>query len=1222
MSFTHLHLHTEYSLLDGANRINELGDHLKTLGMDAAAITDHGVLYGSLDFYQAMRKSGIKPILGCEVYVAPRRYTEKDGRVDKDPFHLILLAENMTGWQNLMWLVSEAFIRGFYYRPRIDMALLQDRHEGLICLSACLGGEVPQLILQGQYEAAREKALEYDALFGRNNYFLEIQANGLAEQAIVNNELIKISQETGIPLVASNDCHYTRREDAFSHDVLLCMQTGKTIKDENRMRMETDEFYVKSPEEMAAAFPHVPEALENTAKIAARCNVELDLKSDFSLPDFITPNGESAADYLRELAEAGLTKRLASIKTDEPHDVYWERLDLELSVIINMGYANYYLIVWDFIRFAKEANIFVGPGRGSGAASLAAYALQITNIDPIRYNLLFERFLNPERVSMPDFDIDFCIERRAEVMQYVTEKYGEDYVAQVISFGTLAPRLVIRDVARALDLPLSFADNLAKMVPLGGQGGKKMTLDLALQLNPDLRELYDMNEDAKRIIDLAKRFEGMPRHSSTHAAGVVITGRPVAELAPLSKNGDVVVVQYAKNSIESVGLMKFDFLGLRTLTVLREAADMVLENHGVTLDFDSMSFDDPRIYEMISNGDTSACFQLEGAGMTSFFKELKPESFEDIIAGIALYRPGPMDQIPRFVRARHDRTQITYDHPTLEPILDVTYGSMVYQEQVMQIVRDLGGFSMGQSDNIRRAMSKKSGAEFERYRKLFIYGGDDNGKPIEGSIARGIPEAVAAKIFEEVTAFSGYAFNKAHACAYAVVAYYTAWMKYYYPVEFMAAMLNSFNDIGKIANYIRDAKNMGLTVLPPDVNRSYGKFVAEDGAIRFGLNAIKNIGAHMVDEIIADRTDAGDFTSAGDFMRRVAKRGVGKAVVENLIKSSALDAFGVARAKLMAVCEPFMNQLARSNKLAMEGQLSFFSLGQAEEVDVEPQYPSLEELSQKDRLEHEKEMLGIYLSGHPLDRYESALAIVQPLEARRLNESAGPDDDEAMVVDEFFVDNQPVIMCGLILERKNLLTKNDDRMCRLTVEDLTGAFEVIVFPKLYESIKDEIVEGRVFIFAGNLSVRSEGISLKAMIVSELAVTQTSLPKDIKSFRQRIKRFERSKANEVRPEAAPPEPVQHVEPVPLNSFESLPADVEPDVALARGLAIRWFGDTDEPALSPVLATLEYFHGDLPVHLYLVKEKRVRQLPSVYAVSNRPEEIALLAARFGIENIGLL
>jgi len=1218
MSFTHLHLHTEYSLLDGANRIDEIAGHVKSLGMDSVAITDHGVLYGTLDFYQAMKKEGVKPILGCEMYVAPRSYTEKEGRADKDPYHLILLAENMTGWQNLMWLDSEAFIRGFYYRPRIDFELLKDRHEGLICLSACLGGEIPQLILQGLTAEAKNKALEYDALFGRGNFFLELQANGLAEQQIVNTELIKISEETGIPLVASNDCHYTKKSDAFSHDVLLCMQTGKTINDENRMKMETDEFYIKSPEEMQAAFSHVPEALENTRKIADRCNVELDLRRNFSLPDFSTPNEESAADYLRKISEEGLTKRLAVIETIDPHEDYWTRLDMELDVIIGMGYANYYLIVWDFVRFARESNIFVGPGRGSGAASLVAYALQITNIDPIRYNLLFERFLNPERVSMPDFDIDFCIERRAEVMQYVTDKYGEDYVAQVISFGTLAPRLVIRDVGRALDIPLSFTDRLAKMVPFMAPGNKKITLDMALQMNSDLKQLYEENEDARKIIDLGKRFEGMPRHSSTHAAGVVITGSPVAELAPLSRNNDIIVVQYAKNSIESVGLMKFDFLGLRTLTVLREAADMVEENHGVKVDFEALSFDDPKIYKMIADGETAAIFQLEGSGMTSFMKELRPESFEDIIAGISLYRPGPMEQIPQFVKARHDKSQIRYEHPLLEPILDVTYGCMVYQEQVMQIVRDLGGFSMGQSDNIRRAMSKKDGEQFARYRKLFIYGGEEGDLKVDGAIKRGVPEDVAINIFEEVTAFSGYAFNKGHASAYAVVAYYTAWMKAYYPVEFMAAMLNSFNDIGKISTYIRDAIDMGLQILPPDINKSVGRFVAEDGNIRFGLSAIKNIGANVVAEIVEERKTGGVFTSFGDFMRRIVKRGVGKAVVENLIKSSALDGFGVARARLSAVYEPFMNQIARANKQAMEGQLSIFSLGQVEEVDVEPQYPNLEELPHKQRLDQEKEMLGIYLSGHPLDRYEQAIGSMDTLAARAL-QVIDHDDEERLVEDVLFEDNQPAIMCGLVIERKLMTTKKNDRMCRLLVEDKTGSFEVIVFPKLYEEVKDEIGEGQVLVIGGNLSVRTEGISLKAKRIVEITPKQNGMPKELQSFYRRIRANGQQKAEPEKKEAKrplpPPDYLNHLAPV----VESEPDLEEP---AAKGFAIRWAGETDKESLAPLFAMLEYFHGSLPVHLYLVKEKRVRRLGSRFQVTDRPEELSLFAERFGVDNVGLL
>ncbi|NLB51074.1 MAG: DNA polymerase III subunit alpha, partial [Clostridiaceae bacterium] len=906
MAFTHLHLHTEYSLLDGANRIHELPGRLKELGMDACAITDHGSMYGVLEFYRTMKANGIHPIIGCEVYVAPRGHMDKDAALDRDPYHLILLAETNTGYENLVKLVSASHVDGFYYRPRVDMELLAQHQEGLIALSACLSGQVPRLILAGEQAQAVEAALQHRDLFGAENYFLEIQGNGLADQALVNSGLVRISKETGIPLVATNDCHYLLQEDAFAHEVLLCMQTGKTINSPDRMRMDTDTLYVRSPEEMETIFSNLPQALANTERIAARCQVELKT-GQISLPHFETGSDETAEELLKRLCREGLEKRLIQRQTGIPESAYLDRLDYELSVINSMGYTDYYLIVWDFIRFAHENGIMVGPGRGSGAASLAAYTLFITDIDPLKYDLLFERFLNKERVSMPDFDIDFCYERRGEVIDYVTQKYGADHVCQVITFGTLAARAVIRDVGRALDVSYAETDRIAKMIP----NQLKMTIDLALEMNPDLRKLYESDDATRRIIDLAKRFEGMPRHASTHAAGVIIAGKPVCEIAPLARNDESIVVQFTKDDIEDVGLLKFDFLGLRTLTVLQETSRLVEEKTGTAIDFDRMTYDDPRIFEMIGRGETDAVFQLEGGGMTQFLKELQPESFEDIIAGVALFRPGPMEQIPRYVSSRHDPKKVRYDWPMLEPILKVTYGVIVYQEQVIRIVRDLAGFSSAQADNVRRAMGKKIESLLQSYRTLFIDGGvDENGIPVKGAKANGVPRKVAEKLFDDIYAFAGYAFNKAHAASYAAVAYNTAWCKYYYPVEYMAAILNShLGDLGKAGQYIRVAESMGVAVLPPDINKSGLRFQPEGKAIRFGLAAVKNVGREAIGALIQERDQNGPYESYGSFLRRMCDSALNRKMIESLIRSSALDFFGVGRSKMIAVIEPFCDSI-------------------------------------------------------------------------------------------------------------------------------------------------------------------------------------------------------------------------------------------------------------------------------------------------------------------------
>jgi len=924
--FVHLHLHTEYSLLDGAIRIKELPKRLKEMGMDACAITDHGSMFGCVEFFKAMKAEGLKPIIGCEVYVAPgsRFVKSQDPRV-RPYYHLILLAKDNEGLKNLNRLVSAGWTEGFYRKPRIDKELLERWHDGIICLSGCLAGEISCLIKDGKLQEAEQTALWYDKVFGRGNYYLEIQSNFLRDQSKVNAGLVKISSNTGIPLVATNDCHYLKKEDSKVHEVLLCMQTGAKLSDPDRMKFETEDFYVRSETEMRRFFSEIPEAVSNTAKIADMCTAEYDFNT-IHLPSYEAPQGfNSNKEYLRYLVTSGLEKRFKNKGKAADDDVYLKRADYELGVINSMGYTDYYLIVWDFINYAKTCGIMVGPGRGSGAGSLAAYAIGITDVDPIRYNLVFERFLNSERVSMPDFDVDFCYERRQEVIDYVTRKYGGDRVAQVITFGTLAARICIRDVARVLELPYAQTDKIAKMIP----ESMGMTIEGALELRKDLRSEYESDPAVKKVIDIAMRLEGMPRHASTHAAGVIISGVPITDIAPLAVNDGNTVVQFAKADIESVGLLKFDFLGLRTLTVLRDTADMVKENYGIDINFDRIPLDDKNVYDMIGAGDTVGVFQLESAGMTQFMKDLKPTSIEDVTAGISLYRPGPMDQIPKYVQGKHDSSSITYDHPLLEPILNVTYGCMVYQEQVMQIVRDLAGFSMGQSDNIRRAMSKKKKSLMEKYRKLFIYGGtDETGRAIDGAIKRGVPEAVADKIFNEVAGFAGYAFNKSHAACYAIVGYYTAYFKYYYPTEFMAAMMNSFRfNIVQAAYYINCCEPMGIKVLPPDVNKSRSKFCTEklqDGSlgIRIGLSVLKNAGQAQVDLLINDREDNGPFTTYEGFLRRCAKIGIKKNTIEALILSSALDFTGYNRATMIATVRTELDKLTSENNRQVEGQMS------------------------------------------------------------------------------------------------------------------------------------------------------------------------------------------------------------------------------------------------------------------------------------------------------------
>lgn len=1210
-TFTHLHLHTEYSLLDGAIRLKELPDRLTELGMQACAITDHGVLYGVIDFYNALISKGIKPIIGCEVYVAPRSRFDKDAGIDKEPAHLVLLAENQTGYRNLMKLVSAGFTEGFYYRPRVDSALLQEHRDGLIALSACLSGEVSSAILEQNLDLAKERAIALDALFGRGNFFLELQNNGLPEQTRVNSILIQIGRETGIPLVATNDCHYLKKEDARAHEVLLCMQTGKRMSDDDRMRLGSDDFYVKSPAEMAEAFALVPEAIENTMRIAERCQVTFDFGKIY-LPTFDVPEGETNTGYLRRLCYEGLKWRF-ELPRPLPESEYERRLDSELDVISEMGYTDYYLIVWDFIRFAKSQGIMVGPGRGSGAGSLAAWCLGITNIDPLQYGLIFERFLNADRVSMPDFDIDFCYERRQEVIDYVTEKYGKDRVAQVITFGTLAARACIRDVARALDVPYAESDRLAKMIPntLG------ITIQKALETNPELLADYEQNEMTREVLDLARHFEGMPRHASTHAAGVIISSQPLTDLVPLSRNEDAVVVQFTKNNVELIGLLKFDFLGLRTLTVLRDTAAMVFQNTGVLIDYDRIPMDDPAVFSMISEGHTEGVFQLESPGMTSFMKELRPESLEDIIAGISLYRPGPMEQIPRYIKAKRDPDTIHYDHPLLEPILFVTYGCIVYQEQVMQIVRDLAGFSMGQSDNVRRAMAKKKPSELAKYRSLFIHGGvDEKNNLVPGALARGISLETAEKIFDEVMAFAGYAFNKSHAAAYAVIAYQTAWLKLHHPVEFMAAMLNSYlGNLSQAAAYVRVCHKMNIDVLPPDINLSQARFTTEGHAIRFALAAVKNVGEAAIWSLIAEREAHGPFKSFGDLMRRMDDGTLNRKMIESLIRASALDSFGIPRSQMIAVIEPFSNQLAASRRQSMTGQVSLFEIGAPDFfASAEPDYPNLPEFTQQEKLAMEKEMLGLYVSGHPLDEYEEAISCLATLNS--LDLAAAEDQSDEAPQTPAVADGDSAVCAGMLVKRKNKATRNNEMMCFLTLEDLYGLYEVIVFPRVLSEYQPLLQEGQVLLIGGRLSIREEDTpKIIAEVIAPLTPDLRRLPPGF------LKRngFAQAAQNAKTGSSSRPK-----EKDIRNNKPALAAQ-SPETAKTAApytLCIRYGGREQDEGYKRLLAMLQYFSGPVFVQVYLESEERLITLGSDYQVRANDDFLLRLSERYGRENIAFI
>lgn len=1082
-NFTHLHVHTEYSLLDGFSRVKTLVKRAKEKGMSAVAITDHGCMFGAIDFYKAAKAEGIKPIIGCEVYTAPRKLTDKDPNYDKHQGHLVLLAKDMTGYKNLIKIVSKSYVDGFYYKPRTDMDELKKHSQGLIALSACLAGDVPRAIMNGNYDKARKLAMEYRDIFGNGNYYLEIQDHGLPEQKQVNTEVVRLSRELNIPLVATNDVHYVDKDDAKIQDILMCLQMQKTIDDENRMKFPSDEFYLKSREEMEQLFPELEEALDNTNEIAERCNVEFEFNK-YHLPRYDVPEGYTTNGYFRELCQKGLVERYGE---DCPEE-YKERLEYELNTIENMGYVEYFLIVWDFINFAKQNNIMVGPGRGSAAGSIVAYTLKITDIDPMKYSLLFERFLNPERVSMPDIDIDFCYERREEVIDYVKRKYGEDHVAQIITFGTMGAKIAIRDVARVLNVSYNKADQIAKEIPfeLG------MTIDKAMDSNPTLVELYESDAEAREVIDISKRLEGTLRHASTHAAGVVIARNPVDEYVPLYKHQDSITTQFTMTTLEELGLLKMDFLGLRTLTVIRDALDLIELNRDIKgytehIDFSKMEYDDDEVFETLSQGNTLGVFQLESSGMRNFMKQLKPNSFEDIVAGISLFRPGPMDSIPTYIENKNNPEKVTYINDKLRPILEVTYGCLVYQEQVMQVVRDLAGYSYGRSDLVRRAMSKKKMDVMEEERQYFIHGKfDDEGNiEIPGCIRNGISEEDANKIFDDMIDFARYAFNKSHAAAYGVLAYETAYLKVHYPVEFMAALMTSImGNSDKVVEYIRECNAIGIPVNPPDINKSFSKFSVEGDSIRFGLAAVKNVGVNIIENIVKEREENGEFKDFVDFAKRLDTKDTNKRVVESLIKCGAFDQISENRATLMAGYESVLESISMDRKKNVQGQISLFDAfsAQVEEVpdmQLSTKLPVVREFSEKERLNMEKEVLGMYLSGHPLSEYKSELDRKTSINMKKINELK---EDEKTYMK---LHDREVIMGGMVIAKRIMTTKRNEIMAFITLEDLYGAIEVVVFPQTLKKFNILLNDDSIILIKGAISIDDDEAKLIARDIKDI-----------------------------------------------------------------------------------------------------------------------------------------
>ena len=1135
--FCHLHLHTEYSLLDGSGKVDKLIKRAKELGMDSIAITDHGVMYGCVEFYKQAKANGIKPILGCEVYVASKSMDIKHPDKENRTAHLVLLVKNEVGYQNLMKIVSEASIRGFYYKPRVDHEFLKEHSEGIIALSACLGGEIQRYLLDDDYEKAKETALLYRDIF-KDGFYLELQNHGMEEQRKVNEGNIKLSRELGIPLVATNDVHYINQSDSKAHDILMCIQTGKTVDDENRRRYPSDQFYLKSPEEMWNMFSYVPEALENTVKIAEECNFDYKFHES-KLPKFPLPEGTDPYEYLRDNCYKGLIERYdifeeltkeeyslskiqALAEENEEAKSYVDRLEYELGIIKQMGYVDYFLIVWDFIRFSYENGIPTGPGRGSAAGSIVAYTLGITKIDPIKYSLIFERFLNPERVSMPDIDSDFCYERRQEVIDYVVEKYGADNVSQIITFGTMAPRMCIRDVGRAMNYSYAEVDRISKMIP----AVLNITIDKALEMNPELKEAYDTDERVKNLIDISKNLEGLPRHSSTHAAGVVIASRPLVDYVPLQKNEEMIVTQFGMTTLEELGLLKMDFLGLRTLTVMSDAVNMVKENRGVTIDLDKIDFDDKDVYHMIGEGKTAGVFQLESPGMTSFMKELKPDNLEDIIAGISLYRPGPMAEIPKYVECKKNPDKVQYITPELESILNVTYGVMVYQEQVMEIVRKLAGYSLGRSDLVRRAMSKKKHKVMEEERKNFINGivNEKGEVEVPGCVRNGISAEAGNKIFDSMMDFASYAFNKSHAAAYAVVGYETAFLMKYYPVEYIAAMLNSVMGTSeKVAHYIKFAESQGIQVLPPDINESYSKFTVKGDTIRFGMAAIKNVGVNVIESIVKTREAKGKFTSFEDFIDKIDISSVNKRAVESLIKAGALDCFGIFRSKLLGVYEKVMDGTASEKKRNIDGQISLFSLDESELNIPKITYPNIKEFKKMNLLAMEKEMTGLYLSGHPLDEYKKSLELQTSTTIETvfksyemIQESISNDiDGNASLQEEPLInDNDTVIIGGILTEVKQKVTRNNTIMAFLTLEDLSGSIEVIVFPRTLERLRNLIQPDSIVKIKGRINIKEdempklicETIEGLEKVNSEKLYIRVNTEDEVRELNKEIKNF--------------------------------------------------------------------------------------------------------------------
>ena len=1079
--FVHLHIHSEFSLLDGANRIKDIPVRAKELGMKAIAITDHGVMYGVIDFYKACKKEGIKPIIGCEVYVAPRSRFDKEPGVDKQYYHLILLAKNNQGYKNLSKLVSIGFTEGYYYKPRIDLEVLEKYHEGLIVLSGCLAGAVNRALLEGQIEKAEEIALWHKNVFGED-YYIEIQNNGIREQVLANQKLIQLARKLNIPLVATNDAHYLKKEDAYNHEILLCIQTGKRMSDEDRMKFETDELYIKSPEEMSEYFSAFPDAIENTVKIADKCNVEFEFGHTI-LPNYDVPKEYSTHyEFLKKLCDDGLKQRYG----ENPSEEILKRAEYEIGIIKKMGYVDYYLIVWDFIHYAKSHNIPVGPGRGSGAGSILAYAIGITDIDPMKYGLLFERFLNPERISMPDFDVDFSDERRQDVIDYVADKYGHDHVSQIITFGTMAAKMVIRDVARVLDYPYAEADKLAKMIP----NEPHITISKALEQNKELKDLYENNEEINKLLDIAMALEGMPRQTSTHACGVVITKDPVDTYVPLYVRDGQISTQYIMTTLEELGLLKMDFLGLRTLTVIQDTIDLVKQNRGIDVEFDK-DMSDPNVYKLWQEGKTSGIFQFESQGMTNFMQELKPDCLEDLIAGVSLYRPGPMDQIPRYIKGKQNPGHNEYTHPSLEPILNVTYGCMVYQEQVMQIVRDLAGYSLGRADLVRRAMGKKKLDVMEKEREVFINGQvDENGNIIvPGCVRNGIDKDSANKIFDEMAEFAKYAFNKSHAACYAVVAYRTAYLKAYYPAEFMASMLNSYlGNLDKVPEYIEECKKLGIEILKPDINKSSSKFTVEFdnnpeekvkmGKIRFGLGSIKNVGLPSIDSIIKERNSSGKFVSFTDFCERISGEAVNKKCIESLIKAGTFDEFKENRATLLASFEGITDVVQSYNKKGINGQVTMFDLGNSEDNKIKYHFVEKEEMSEKEKLAMEKEMLGIYISGHPLAKIKDQIIKCTNISSKEMKEidaqnNSEDENDNKVNENVQYIDGQEVTIAGIVTSVKKKYTKNNKIMAFVRIEDLNGSAEIIVFEPTYLKAQDKIIEDNIIIIKGRLSIRED-----------------------------------------------------------------------------------------------------------------------------------------------------